>query len=118
VSEYIPYYGRLDYPSVIARQLERIAAVRSNLEYPLNRIGLARYFNAVKTLYMISPRSVRERVGPPRDRSLEALDEYVMRLRDELERAGLIAVRYLETGRPDLGGGGLADVLEEGEAGV
>jgi len=111
--ELVPYYGRLDYPSVLLTQLVRISAVRSSLSYPVSSIDLFRYWSAVLVLYMLSPPSVRKRVGEPPRTSVEELDAYLVRLRDALEYEGLIGTRFIERGRPEVGFN--ADLHEEGD---
>jgi len=100
--QYTYYYGRIDYPAVIARQIDRIAYIRTNLSYPVNRIDFFRLQSAIKTLYMLSPKKVREAVGKPPNSSLSELDEYFMQLRDELEKCGLIGGKIIERGSPDV----------------
>lgn len=106
MSEYVYYYGRIDYPGLVMRQLDRIASVRTNMSEPPLAPDVAAYYNAVVTLYMIIPKNVRDKIGKP-PRSLGELDGYVIRMRDELERIGLVGGKPLEVGRS-------AGVLEEG----
>jgi len=97
------YYGRIDYPQIILRQLDRISNIRTKLSYPVNKIELEEYRNAVLTLYLISPPVVRRESGePPKNGDLKSLDEYLVRLRDTLEKHGLIGGKVLEVGRPDV----------------
>lgn len=110
--ELVPLYGKLDYPSVIARQLDRILSIRSQISTPVNKVLLSRLRSAIVALWLISPRSVREEVGEPPSTTLEELDTFFIRLRDALEKHGLIGVRILEVGRPDV------DVYEESSAGL
>ena len=109
MEELVPYYGRIDYPSLIAIQLNRIASVRSRLSSLPTKGELYAYYSSVKVLYMLAPPAVRKEVGElPSPHSVDDLDEFFTRLRDALERHGLIARRFLEVGRADV------DVLEEG----
>ena len=102
-------YGRVDYPTLILIQLNRIASVRSRLSSRPTRDDVQSYYSSVKVLYMLAPPAVRREVGGlPSPRSVDDLDEFFTRLRDALEKHGLIARRVLEVGRPDV------DVLEEG----
>jgi len=96
------YYGRIDYPQLILRQLDRIASIRTKLSYPVNRIELEEYRNAVMTLYFLSPPAVRDEVGLPASTDLGSLDMYLVKLRDALEKRGLIGGNILERGRPDV----------------
>jgi len=109
MSDSFIYYGRIDYPQIILRQLDRVAGIRTKLSYPVNRIELEEYRNAITTLYLISPPAVRKEVGEPASGNLNSLDMYLVKLRDALERHGLIGGRVLEVGRPDV------DVHEESD---
>ena len=106
-------YGKIDYPTILLRQLDRIMSIRTSISTPITKIELARYRSAILALYMVSPRKVREEVGAPPNGSLEDLDAYLVRLRDALERHGLIGVKILEVGSFE--GGRDADIHEEGD---
>jgi len=109
MTEHFIYYGHIDYPQIILRQLDRIASIRTKMSYPINKIELEEYRNAVMTLYLISPPAVRREVGEPPASDLNTLDKYLVKLRDALERHGLIGGRVIEVGRPDV------DLHEEGD---
>ena len=112
--ELLPFYGRVDYPSIVLKQIDRILSIRSQISTPVNKVLLSKLRSAIVALYLVAPRCVRKEVGEPPNSSLEELDRYFVRLRDALEKHGLIGVRILEVGRPDIEVDSHADLHEEG----
>jgi len=117
--ELLQYYGKLDYPAVIAAQLNRVALIGTNLTYPPTKPDIFKYCRALLMLRAISPKNVRESVKIPEVcKELKAqleLDEVTMLLRDGLEKAGMLGVKVLEVGRPEVGVGSDANIHEESD---
>ena len=95
-------YGKMDYPGVIASALLRIVAIRANISNPVLKGDLERYRNAIMALYIILPSNIRKKIDLNKAKTLEDLDLIVMKIRDELERVGLLARKILEVGSPDV----------------